>query len=616
MNPRIGLRELCPACISHLPLSSSNQLSEDCCGGLLVALALLTVSTGLAAQQIAPIQNWSTDGTANGQFSSGQQYGYRQQPQYDKAPYPQPQYGQPQAPPPQYPQSYPQQGNPEEAYADPNQSYPQYQPNRALNPDQLEQLVAPIALYPDNLVSIVLAGSTYPAQVVAATQWLRTQGNAPPEQIAAGANAQTSWDPSVKALTAFPQVLEQLASNLQWTTDLGNAYYNQPQDVMQTIQVMRSRAQAAGNLQSTPQEQVTMDQGNIVLAPPSPQVVYVPTYNPWVVYGAPVVAYPGYSDAPFALDVIGSTMQFGLGIAMQAFAVRPFGWLGWGLDWIDHAVTFDHGAYCTHSASVHDWGFRYGGPRAFRGGYEAARDGRGWGQGYTHPQPEFRRGGERPFRGQSGRFGNGSNYGQQAYNHGPQPTGRPQQFGGKAFQGGSQGYVGRQQQVGRAYGFGDRQNYAQNGGGYGFYGRGSQGYVPHGGWFSNPTYRAPTPAFGGSRPYGGTGNAFAGSRPYGGYGSAYGGSGSIGRSNGLPGLGHGSYPTHGFNGGNHGFAGFSSSGHVPKSFGGGHSSWGGFGGGGGFKAPNASHFGGGGGGGHFGGGGGHSGGGGGRGHHH
>ena len=120
-------------------------------------------------------------------------------------------------------------------------------------------------------------------------------GNAAPEQIAAGADAQSSWDPSVKALTAFPQVLTMLDRNLQWTTNLGNAYYNQPQDVLQTIQVMRERAEEAGNLQSTPQEEVSDNQGAIDIAPTNPQVVYVPTYNPWGVYGQPVSPYPGFS---------------------------------------------------------------------------------------------------------------------------------------------------------------------------------------------------------------------------------------------------------------------------------------------------------------------------------
>ncbi len=105
-------------------------------------------------------------------------------------------------------------------------------------------MVAPIALYPDALVAQILAASTYPTQVVEADRWVQSQGSVPPEQLAAGANAQ-NWDPSVKALVAFPSVLAQMDRNIQWTTDLGNAYYNQPDDVMSAIQMMRGRAQAA-----------------------------------------------------------------------------------------------------------------------------------------------------------------------------------------------------------------------------------------------------------------------------------------------------------------------------------------------------------------------------------
>ena len=133
-----------------------------------------------------------------------------------------------------------------------------------------------------------------PSIPIAADNWLHAQGYASPDQIAYGANAQTNWDPSVKALTAFPQVLDLMNRDLHWTTDLGNAYYNQPQDVLQTIQVMRQRAQDAGNLQNTPQEQVSYNQGYIQLAPANPQVVYVPAYNPWTAYGQPpAFAYAG-----------------------------------------------------------------------------------------------------------------------------------------------------------------------------------------------------------------------------------------------------------------------------------------------------------------------------------
>src|SRR6202012_246331 len=180
--------------------------------------------------------------------------------------HPLPQYGAPA--PPDNSGNYPQQpqGN--------QQGQPQQQA-QPLPADQLNQLVAPIALYPDALVAQILAAATYPTQVVEADRWRESPGNAPADQIANAANAQ-QWDPSVKALTAFPSVLSQMDRNLQWTTDLGNAYYNQPQDVMDSVQQMRQRAQQAGKLQSSPQLAVSNDGGDIAIAPANPEVVYVP----------------------------------------------------------------------------------------------------------------------------------------------------------------------------------------------------------------------------------------------------------------------------------------------------------------------------------------------------
>lgn len=286
----------------------------------------------------------------------------------------------PQGSPQDYPQNYPQ-NDPNNGQYPPEQppdNGQAQQPVQPLAAEQLEQLVAPIALYPDALVAQVLAAATYPAQVEDADRWRRAQGYASPDQIAYGADAQ-NWDPSVKALTAFPQVLAEMARNLQWTTDLGNAYYNQPQDVLASVQVMRHRAFAAGNLRSTPQEAVTYDQDNIELAPVNPQLVYVPAYNPWVVYGQPVAPYPGFSLLGAIGSFIGSSfgssfgtspISFGLGIAMTAFSHTPWGWLAWGLSWLSQSVLFNHGNYYSHSATVADWGFRHGGPRAFanRGG--------------------------------------------------------------------------------------------------------------------------------------------------------------------------------------------------------------------------------------------------------
>ncbi len=302
----------------------------------------------------------------NGQYAPDQQ-----------VPDQRPDYGQPAY---QQPQPYGQQSYPQQPYSGPGEMNPpqNYRPAQPLNPQDLQQLVAPIALYPDTLVAQILAASTYPAQVADADRWRRAQGYASSEQIAAGANAQP-WDPSVKGLTAFPQVLAQMNYNLQWTTELGNAYYNQPQDVLDAVQVMRQHAQAAGNLRSTPQETVNYDQGNIVLAPVNPEVVYVPVYNPWAVYGQPISPYPGFSLLGALGSFIGSSfgplaVRFGLGIATTAFMHTPFGLLAWGLDWLAHSVLFQGSNYYSRSTTVADWGLPHGGPRAFsRGGWSTGR---------------------------------------------------------------------------------------------------------------------------------------------------------------------------------------------------------------------------------------------------
>ena len=280
------------------------------------------------------------------------------------APDPQLGYGQPAYP---QPQPYQQQVDPNQQFA--VQGYaPQQAPAQALNTEQLEQLVAPIALYPDTLVAQVLAAATYPDQVVDADHWRQAQGYAPADQIAAGADSQT-WDPSLKALTAFPEVLAEMDQNLRWTIALGNAYYNQPQDVLDVVQVMRQRAQTAGNLQSTPQESMSYDQGYIQLAPVNPQIVYVPVYDPWTAYGQPIQPYRGFSlfgalGSFFGSSIGSGAIRYGLGIAMSAFSHTSFGWLGWGLNWLTHSVLFQNSNYSTRSTSVADWGLPHGGPRA------------------------------------------------------------------------------------------------------------------------------------------------------------------------------------------------------------------------------------------------------------
>ena len=315
--------------------------------------------------------------------------------------YTQPQY-QPQYAPPQdqQPQFAPQYSEPQQPYADqgPNGAQGPYaQPDesqaptaQALSAEDLEQLLAPIALYPDSLLAQILAASTYPAQVAVADQWvqqMRAQGYGSADQIAAGANAQTNWDPSIKALTAFPDVLDMMNHDLEWTANLGNAYYNQPQDVMQTVQVLRDRAEQAGNLQSTPQEQVNNDQGYVELEPTNPEVVYVPTYNPWDVYGEPIAPYPGFAFFGALGDFFGDApIQYGLSFALGAFDRMPFGWLAWGCDWMGHGLMFNHSGYYSHSNQVADWGLPRGGPRAYygRGGSGGMRDGQNWSRDYQN----------------------------------------------------------------------------------------------------------------------------------------------------------------------------------------------------------------------------------------
>src|SRR5580658_1299190 len=149
---------------------------------------------------------------------------------------------------------------------------------------ELNQLVAPIALYPDSLVAQILAASTYPTQIVEAGRWLQNNSGLSPAQISEGANSQ-SWDPSVKALTAFPSVLGNMDNNLSWTSALGEAYYSDPQGVLQAVQVLRAQAQAAGTLTSNGQQTVVAQGQTILIQPADPQIIYVPQYNPTVVYG-------------------------------------------------------------------------------------------------------------------------------------------------------------------------------------------------------------------------------------------------------------------------------------------------------------------------------------------
>jgi len=217
--------------------------------------------------------------------------------------------------------------------------------------EQLQELVAPIALYPDALIAQILAAATYPDQVVEAEKWMAQNKNLQGDQLAQEVDKQP-WDPSVKALTQFPAVLANMNQNLAWTSELGDAHLNQQQELSQAIQTMRQRAKQAGNLQTTPQEKVKAKGQTIVIEPAAPDVVYVPEYDPWLVYGAPLGIFPGWYPYP-GLFLDGPGIAFGLGFGVGLFAGFGWGWHGWGYDWHHGGrVEYNHNTYISHSRTI------------------------------------------------------------------------------------------------------------------------------------------------------------------------------------------------------------------------------------------------------------------------
>jgi hypothetical protein len=216
---------------------------------------------------------------------------------------------------------------------------------------QLDQLVAPIALYPDSLIAQILAAATYPGQIVEAQKWMQKNKGVAGAQLAKEVNKQ-SWDASVKALTQFPAVLANMNQNLAWTSELGDAYINQPQQLTQAIQTMRQRAMQAGNLKSTPQQNVETQGNTIVIQPANADMVYVPQYDPWVVYGAPLAVFPGWYPYP-GLFLTGPGIGFGLGFGIGLFAGYGWGWNNWGYDWHGGGrVVYNHHTYVSHSRTI------------------------------------------------------------------------------------------------------------------------------------------------------------------------------------------------------------------------------------------------------------------------
>jgi hypothetical protein len=244
---------------------------------------------------------------------------------------------------------------------------PPYQPQNAT---QLQQEVAPMALYPDSLVAQVLAASTFPEQVVEADRWVQAHPDLKGEALGKAVDP-LPWDPSVKALTAFPSVLGNMDKNLSWTSSLGDAYYNQPQDVMDAVQTMRRRAQASGNLRTTPQQTVSTQGPAITIEPQSPNVVYVPAYDPWSDYGDPVVAWPDWYAYP-GIWYGGPSLSFGIGFGIGFFGGYAWGYPHWGFDWQNRNVIYNHSTYYSRSNTFYNRNYFYRGAAGPRGAWRGA----------------------------------------------------------------------------------------------------------------------------------------------------------------------------------------------------------------------------------------------------
>jgi len=245
-----------------------------------------------------------------------------------------------------------------------------------MSASELQALVAPIALYPDALVAQILAASTFPDQVAIANYWLQQNKSLTGSALMQAVDKQ-SWDPSVKALTQFQSVLNNLATNLTWTSSMGEAYHNQSAEVMTAIQALRAQAKEKGNLKSTPQITVVQQSPQtIVIQSVNPQIVYIPQYNPAVIYGYPYVV-PGYVAPVYSTGdmVAAGLLSFGAGIAVGAMmsgGCCGWGYSSWACGWHGTAVVYHGGGYYGNSA----WHGGY-----YNGGYHNSY---GYNNAYNH----------------------------------------------------------------------------------------------------------------------------------------------------------------------------------------------------------------------------------------
>jgi hypothetical protein len=201
------------------------------------------------------------------------------------------------------------------------------------------------------LIAQILPAATYPDQIVDAERWMQQHKDLTGDNLATEVDKQ-SWEPGVKALAQFPAVLANMNQNLAWTSELGDAYINQRQELTQAIQTMRQRAKQAGNLQTTDQEKVKTHGQDIVIQPTSTEVVYVPQYDPWLVYGDPLAVFPGWYPYP-GLFLEGPGIAFELGFGVGFFGGFGWGWGHWGFDWHGGGrAVYNHNTYISHSQTI------------------------------------------------------------------------------------------------------------------------------------------------------------------------------------------------------------------------------------------------------------------------
>ena len=216
--------------------------------------------------------------------------------------------------------------------------------------DQLDSLVAPIALYPDPLLSQTLVASTYPLEIVQLQQWLGKNEDLKGKALADAVEKQP-WDPSIQSMAIVPDVVKQLGDNIAWTSQLGDAFLSQESDVMDAVQRMRTKAEGAGTLKTSEQQTVETQQVEgksvVVIQPSNPDVVYVPSYNPTVVYGQPAYPYPSMYYPPVGAYVAGAALSFGVGVAVGSIWGNG-GW-GYGCGWGNNNVNVNvNNKYVNH----------------------------------------------------------------------------------------------------------------------------------------------------------------------------------------------------------------------------------------------------------------------------